>query len=167
MCQRKLNRSPPPGICPSGGHLVPVDLAEGLSKLAPPLTLMAVAHEQIRQRTRRPASSGTTRTRRQTLPSETALLAAQSRYETGAKLSEIASDLGVSRQRLTSLLRGRGVRLRRSSPSQSEVNEMVCRYAAGESLERVASHSGFSAGTVRNWLTTSVVKVRDSHGRER
>lgn len=44
---------------------------------------------------------------------------------------------------------------------------MICRYAAGESLERVASHLGFSAGTVRNWLTTSAVKVRDSHGLER
>lgn len=43
---------------------------------------------------------------------------------------------------------------------------MVLRYAAGESLERVGSHLGFSAGTVRNWLTRSAVKIRDSHGRE-
>ena len=47
-----------------------VALAGGLSKLALPLALMGVAHEQIRQRTRHPASSGASHTCRQVLPNE-------------------------------------------------------------------------------------------------
>ena len=70
------------------------------------------------------------------------LPAAQSSYETDTKLSEIASDLGVGRQRLASLLRDRGVRLRHRPPSQSEMNEMVRRCAPSESLERMGFHLG-------------------------
>jgi hypothetical protein len=73
----------------------------------------------------------------------------------------------VSRPRLASLLRSRGVKLRRQSPSAGDVAEMKRRYVAGDSLERVGTQLGFSAGTVRAWLLAEGVTMRDTHGRER
>ena len=143
-----------------------VDLGGALSKLAPPLARMAAAHREIRRRTRRLDRRTVLDIRQQVRLSEDALLAAETRYRAGATLREIAADLGVSRPRLSCLLRERGVRLRRRPPSSAEVAEMRCRYAAGESLERVGSRLGFSAGTVRSWLLDEGVVMRDSHGRE-
>lgn len=143
-----------------------MDLAGGLSKLAPSLVRMAAMHAQIRHRPAHPARRapvvGT-----QTRVSEAALLAAEARYAAGATLREIAPDLDVSRQRLAALLRARGIRLRRRTPSAAEVDEMARRYSAGESLERVGSRLGFSAGTVRLHLLETGLRMRDSHGRER
>lgn len=127
---------------------------------------MASIHEQIRWRTTCFARRAHG-VRQQTRVSEDALVAAEARYVAGATLREIAPEVGISRQRLASLLRVRGVRLRRTPPSDAEVEEMVRRYAAGESLERIGSRLGFSAGTVRNWLTARDVVMRDCHGRER
>ena len=95
------------------------------------------------------------------------MLTAKRHYEAGATLRQIARDLGLSRQRLALELRTRGVRLRGCAPSETEVDEMVRRYGEGESLDRVGSHLGFSAGTVRTWLISRGVQMRDSHGRER
>lgn len=100
-----------------GLHVCFVDLAGALSKLAPPLARMVSMHRQIRSRTRRFAHREVSCVRQQTRVSEDALALAEARYKAGAKLREIATDVGVSRQRLASLLRARGVRLRRSTPS--------------------------------------------------
>ncbi|WP_188503500.1 hypothetical protein [Nesterenkonia alkaliphila] len=124
-------------------------------------------HWQIRQRTKSFARREPPLIRQQTRVSEAVLLAAEVRYEAGATLGEIAADLDVSRQRLAALLRARGVRLRRATPSACDVDEMVRRYAAGESLERVGTNLGFSAGTVRRYLLGRGVATRDAHGRPR
>ena len=142
-----------------------VDLAGGLSKLAPALVRTAAMHRQIRRRGKSSAPSQAARVRHRTRVSEAALLAAEVRYEAGATLREIAPDLSVSRQRLASLLRARGVKLRRTTPSPWEVDEMVRRYESGESLDRVGSRLGFSAGTVRNHLLGAGTVLRDTHGR--
>lgn len=92
---------------------------------------------------------------------------AETRYEAGATLRELAKDLGIGRERLASLLRERGVRLRRASPSENDVREMTRRYAAGESLERVGTKLGFSPSTIRNHLLNAGIALRDAHGRER
>lgn len=144
-----------------------VDLAGALSKLAPPLAQMTVKHLAIRRRTRRSGRREVPCARQQVTVSEDLLLGAEARYKAGATLREVAVDLGLSRPRLSSLLRARGVRLRRRSPSEAEVDEMRRRYAAGESLERIGSGLGFSAGTVRGWLLTEGMVMRDSHGRQR
>lgn len=144
-----------------------VDLAGAFSKLAPPAARMATMHYAIRLRDRPLARPRGTRVRQRTQVSERDLTVAETRYEAGATLREIASDMGVSRERLASLLRSRGVKLRRSTPLDAEVDEMVCRYATGESLERIGTRLGYSAGTVRNWLLAKGVSMRDSHGRAR
>lgn len=98
---------------------------------------------------------------------EAKIVSARQRYEAGATLKQAAQEFGLSRQRLAQELRARGVRLRGGAPSDGEVDEMVHRYSAGESLDRVGSNLGFSAGTVRTWLLSRAVPIRDSHGRER
>lgn len=92
---------------------------------------------------------------------------AQRQYEAGATLRETAKELGIGRERLALLLRDRGVRMRRATPSADEVREMARRYAGGESLERVGKHLGFSPSTVRNHLRSAGVVLRDAHGGER
>jgi len=96
-----------------------------------------------------------------------ALEAAEARYRAGETLRAIATDVGLGRHRLAALLRERGVRIRRASPSAAEVRDMVQRYADGESLERVGERLGFSAGTVRNHLIAAGVALRDTQGRDR
>ena len=96
-----------------------------------------------------------------------ALEAAVTRYRAGETLRAIATDVGLSRHRLAALLRDRGVRIRRATPSAAEVRDMVQRYANGESLERVGERQGFSAGTVRNHLIAAGVALRDPQGRDR
>lgn len=92
---------------------------------------------------------------------------AQRQYEAGATLRELANELGIGRERLALLLRDRGVRMLRATPSPDEVREMARRYAGGESLERVGKHLGFSPSTVRNHLRSAGIVLRDAHGRER
>jgi len=143
-----------------------VDLAEGLSKLAPPLFRIESLHRTIRARTARP-------TQRELAPvgphhsiSDETLDCVEVRYHAGETLRAIANDVGPSRHRLASLLRERGVRIRRAAPSPAEVREMARRYQDGESLERVGGRLGFSAGTIRNHLIASGVTLRDPQGRE-
>ena len=98
---------------------------------------------------------------------EAEMVEAKRRYEAGATLRQIAQDNDISRQRLALELRARGVRLRGCAPSEAEVDEMVRRYRNGDSLDRVGSVLCFSAGTIRTWLISKGVPIRDSHGRER
>ncbi len=128
---------------------------------------MAVVHRTIRVRPGPRRSRAVPRTRQQATVSDDALVLAEARYGKNETLRQIAKDIGVSRQRLASLLRERGVRLRSITPSAAEVNEMARRYAEGESLERVGTRLGYSAGTVRNHLLAEGVVMRDSHGRPR
>ncbi len=144
-----------------------VDLAGGLSKPAPPLMRMSLMQQAIRTRDPHRLLGEVPSVRQQTRVSEEALRSARGRYAAGETLRTIAKDTGVSRQRLSSLLRESGVRLRRTAPSDEEVQEMARRYAAGESLEHVGARLGFSAGTIRNHLIDVGVVLRDSHGRER
>lgn len=41
---------------------------------------------------------------------------------------------------------------------------MARRYQTGESSERIGTKLGFNGGTVRNYLLTSGVALRDVHG---
>lgn len=143
-----------------------VDLAGSLSRLALALTRVATMHEAIRQRTRSVIAKRSS-VRARVRVREDALVAAAARYEAGATLRDLAAQLGVSRPYPASLLRARGVRVRRRSPSEEEVAEMKRLYASGESLERVGTRLGFSAGTVRTWLLNADMMMRDQHGRER
>ncbi|WP_396290682.1 hypothetical protein [Curtobacterium sp. KT1] len=92
---------------------------------------------------------------------------AERRYRGGEILRLIATDLGVSRQRLAERLRDRGVRLRGEKPSSEQVLEMCRRYEQGESLATVGARVGFNASTVRVNLIRAGVALRDPHGRQR
>lgn len=143
-----------------------MDLAASLSKPAPSLVRMGSMHRSIRVRppnVRREEPQA----RKAPRAGEEVLDVAETRYEAGATLRELAKDLGIGRERLASLLRERGVRLRRASPSENDVREMTRRYAAGESLERVGTKLGFSPSTIRNHLLNAGIALRDAHGRER
>lgn len=144
-----------------------MDLRGLFSKLAPRLrrALMVVRTARLRP------SEGRVRDRRKTRqvaqPNDRQLAAVEARYAEGAKLRNLAPELGVSRVRLADLLRQRGVRIRNASPTPDEVTEMVGRYESGESLEQIGKRLGFSGGTVRNRLATRGVAMRDSHGHAR
>lgn len=141
-----------------------MDLAGGLSKLAPPLVRMAEEHHAIRRRPRLNRSARHT-VSQVPRPREELLLQAESAYLTGASVKSIAKEVGVGHERLARLLRERGVRLRRQSPTEEEVADMQVRYAAGASLDRIGAVLGYSAGTVRSHLLAAGVSMRDPHGR--
>lgn len=119
---------------------------------------------RVRQRRVRPLEP---RARKLPRVSEEMLARAEARYMAGATLREIAKELGLGRERLASLLRTRGVRLRRATPSDREVREMIRRYVAGETLKRVGMQLGYSPSTIRNYLRSAGTGLRDTHGRER
>lgn len=77
----------------------------------------------------------------------------------------IAKDVGIGHERLSRLLRERGVRLRRQSPNREETAEMQIRYREGASLEQIGILFGYSAGTVRAHLLAAGTVLRDAHGR--
>ena len=144
-----------------------VDLRGLFSKLAPRLRRALTVVRTVRLR----PSEGRVRDRRKTRqvvqPSDRQLAAVETRYAEGAKLRDLALELGVSRVRLADLLRQRGVRIRNAPPTPDEVAEMVRRYESGESLEQVGKRLGFNGGTVRNRLVARGVAMRDSRGRAR
>lgn len=128
---------------------------------------MGSLHRTIRARAARPTQRGLAPVSVHRTISDESLDTVEGRYHAGETLRAIANDVGLSRHRLASLLRERGVRIRRAAPSPAEVQEMARRYQDGESLARVGRRLGFSAGTIRNHLIASGVTLRDPQGRER
>lgn len=141
-----------------------MDLAGGLSKLTPALARMVASHGAIRRRACPP------RPRRRSLlqlsrPDEAALQEAETAYLSGRSLKAIAKEVGIGHERLSRLLRERGVKLRNQSPTREETAQMKTRYTEGMSLERIGAVLGYSPGTVRAHLLAAQVVMRDSHGR--
>ena len=66
--------------------------------------------------------------------------------------------------RFASLLRERGIKVRRSSPAEVQIDQMVYRYEAGESLAKIGEKLGFQPNTVRTQLLRRGVTTRDTHG---
>lgn len=125
---------------------------------------MASGHRTIRRRTRQPRleSRGFTQASR---PGKTALREAETAYLAGRPLKVIAKEVGIGHERLSRLLRERGVKLRRRSPSLEETTEMQIRYRKGASLEQIGVLLGYSASTVRAHLLATGTVLRDAHGR--
>lgn len=140
-----------------------VDLAEGLSKLAPPVIQMVRAHQLIR--------AGRHRTHRRTRhpqqaprASEDLLQRAEAAYAAGGSLKTVARQVGLGHERLARLLRERGVVLRNHSPSSSEIRLMCAMYEQGASLARVGDKFGYTTATVRKHLRKAGVLMREAHG---
>ena len=77
----------------------------------------------------------------------------------------IEKEVGIGHERLSLLLRERGVRLRNQSSTREETAQMKTCYSEGASLERIGAELGYSPGTVRAYLFAAGVVMRDSHGR--
>lgn len=149
------------------GHVsfpVLVDLAGGLSKLVPALTRMVASHRTIRRRTCPPHPPRQNLLQMSRLD-EAALQEAETAYLSGRSLKAIAKEVGIGHERLSRLLRERGVKLRNQSPTREETAQMKTRYTEGMSLERIGAVLGYSPGTVRAHLLAAQVVMRDSHGR--
>ena len=155
-------------VCPTsflaGQTFEVVELAGGLSKLAPPVIRMVRAHRSIRARRHR---THRRRHQPQQAPraSEDFLQRAEAAYAAGGSLKAVARQVGPGHERLSRLLRERGVVLRDHSPSTSEIRLMCAMYEQGASLERVCDRFGYTAGTVRTRLIIAGVMMRDTHGR--
>lgn len=135
-----------------------VEVARQCSNLAPALTRAVSSHHAIRRRDSLVRQESLKQLPRPvTRLTETMLLEAERRYRGGEILRTIAKDLGVSRERLSSHLRERGVRLRREKPTPALVLEMCRRYEQGESLARVGARLGFNPSSVRVTLLAAGV----------
>lgn len=121
---------------------------------------MVRAHQSIRagrHRTHRPQQAPRA--------SEDLLQRAEAAYAAGGSLKAVARQVGLGHERLSRLLRERGVTLRNHSPSTSDIHLMRSMYEQGASLERVGDKFGYTAGTVRKHLIIAGVVMRDTHGR--
>lgn len=149
---------------PLTGPFLFVDLTGGLSKLAPPAIQMMRAHRSIRARRHRRHRR---RHQAQQAPraSEDVLQRAEAAYTAGGSLKAVARQVGLGHERLSRLLRERGVVLRNHSPSTSTIRLMCAMYEQGASLERVGDRFGYTAGTVRTHLIAAGVMMRDTHSR--
>lgn len=165
---RSAHENAPPAGGAVFGLSTVVEVARQCSNLAPALTRAVSSHHAIRRRDSLVHQESLQQLpRRVTRLTETMLLEAARRYRGGEILRTIAKDLGVSRERLSSHLRERGVRLRREKPSPALVLEMCRRYEQGESLASVGARLGFNPSSVRVALLAAGVKLRDTHGRVR
>lgn len=144
-----------------------MDLTGGFSKLAPTLLTAIAMQVTIRARVIPNICHDSLKKQQQRRVGDEVLRSAAARYTAGATLRVIAADVGISRQRLASLLKERGVRLHGGSPSENEIREMARRYESGVSLAKAGSQLGFSAGRVRNRLEEHGIRLRDTQGRDR
>ena len=89
------------------------------------------------------------------------------RYESGSTTKQIATDCGISKTRVATVLREQGVTIRRQGLDAEQIDEAVRLYAGGMSLAQIGEYLGVDHGTVWRQLRKRGVKMRDTHGRER
>lgn len=102
--------------------------------------------------------------------SQTSLLNAKTNYESGAALSEIAVEIGMSQKALARIFRDAGVAIRTSGEtllmrSRLPAKVIVDRYSAGESMGSIAKSIGVSQTAVRGLLIRQGVALRPPGGR--
>ncbi len=124
-------------------------------------------HNSIRKRETVSKSGPRADAKQRIALSKAEVLAAEAHYLSGATLREAAAPLGISHARLASMLRERGHKIRRSAPSEADIDQMVYRYETGESLATIGKKLGFQANTVRTHLLRRGIATRDTHGRNR
>lgn len=154
-------------VLPISRDIILVGPSGLFSKLSRPAARIYKVHRSIRSGTLDAQPGPRARAKLRIELSEPSLRAAEAQYLDGATLRDAAAPLGISHARLAAALRKRCVKVRRSSPIASEVDEMVYRYERGESLARIGSKLGFQPNTVRTHLLDRGVQTRDTHGRNR
>ena len=86
-------------------------------------------------------------------------------YKSGQTVYELAETFGCHRVTISSQLKANGIKLRRSSPSEEQIDQMVRLYITGLSMKNVGERVGMSAATVMRSLCRRGVETRDPHGR--
>ena len=87
------------------------------------------------------------------------------KYRSGANVYQLAKKFGISRHTVSERIKKAGVEMRQQSPKSELIDEMVGLYESGLSLAMAGNRLGASPGTVRRYLLTRGIKMRDSHGR--
>jgi lambda repressor-like predicted transcriptional regulator len=79
------------------------------------------------------------------------------KYAAGATVYEVADEFGCNRATVADRLKRAGVKLRLSSPTLEEIDEMVSLHEKGLSLVRVGRQVGYCANTVRSCLKSRTI----------
>jgi len=140
-----------------------VELAGNLSKLTPPAIRMVRAHRSIRARRHR---THRRRHQPQQAPrvSEDFLQRAEAACAAGGPLKAVARQVDLGHERLSRLLRERGVVLRDHSPSTNEILLMCAMCEQGGFTGAHGRQIRLHGGTVRTHLIIAAVMMRDTHG---
>ena len=140
-------------------HITVVELAGGLSKLAPSVIQMARAHESTRAR-RHTSHHQKRQPQQAPRASESLLQRPEAAYAAGESRKAVARQVGPGNERLSRLLWERSVVLHNHSPSGSVIWWMHSTHEQGASLERVDDKFSCKAGTVRKHLIIAGVTMR-------
>ena len=85
-------------------------------------------------------------------------------YEAGDTTNQIASRYGISKTRVSTILRKQGVAIRRQGLTDEQTNEAATFYAAGRSLAWLAARYDVSHTTVARALRRRDVTLRPRPG---
>jgi transcriptional regulator of aromatic amino acid metabolism len=87
------------------------------------------------------------------------------RYQAGETTQQVGRRYGISKTRVASVLRERGITLRRQGLTDEQVSEATDFYIAGRSLAWLAARYGVSPMTVATALRRKGVQPRPRPGR--
>lgn len=83
-------------------------------------------------------------------------------YEDGSTIRGLAEEYATSKLVIKNVLRAHNVRIKLARPTDQDVKEMVRLYESGLSLARTGERVGFDPVTVRKYLLTKGVEMRNT-----
>jgi lambda repressor-like predicted transcriptional regulator len=87
-------------------------------------------------------------------------------YEAGATVYHLGRQFGIARQTVSKILHRRGIPMRMTGLSPSQIEEAARLYESGWSLAQVGMHMEVSSDTVRLRLLEHGVRMRPRPGRQ-
>ena len=82
------------------------------------------------------------------------------RYETGESTQQVGTRYGISKSRVTAILREQGITIRRQGLNEQRISEAATLYAAGRSLAWLGARYGISHTTVAAALRRQGMQLR-------
>jgi hypothetical protein len=86
------------------------------------------------------------------------------RYEAGETTQQVGNRYGISKSRVTSLLREQGITIRRQGLNDEHIREAATLYADGRSLAWLGARYGISHTTVASALRRQGIQLRSRPG---
>jgi hypothetical protein len=86
------------------------------------------------------------------------------RYQAGDTTQQIATDYGISKTRVATVLREQGITIRRQGLTSEQAREAAALYAAGKSLAWLGKRYGVSHTTVATVLRLQGIQLRPRPG---